>query len=40
VQVIFTPLAERQLDKLNREITLLSGFESRADAYIEPIVDY
>jgi toxin ParE1/3/4 len=40
VQVIFTPLAERQLDKLHREITLRSGFESRADAYIERIVDY
>ena len=40
MQVIFTPLAERQLDKLHREITLRSGFESRADAYIERIVDY
>ena len=40
MRVIFTPLAERQIDNLHREITIRSGFESRADAYIERIVDY
>ena len=40
MQVIFTPLAERQIDDLHRYISLSSGFESRADKYIERIVDY
>ena len=40
MQVIFTPRAERQIDELHRYITERSGFESRADGYIQRIVDY
>lgn len=40
MEVIFTPRAERQLDELHNYITEHSGFESRADAYIQRIVDY
>ena len=40
MEVVFTPRAERQLDELHLYITEHSGFESRADAYIERIVDY
>lgn len=40
MRVKFTPFAERQLDELHRYITLASGYESRADAYIERIVAF
>ncbi|MEM9966216.1 MAG: type II toxin-antitoxin system RelE/ParE family toxin [Asticcacaulis sp.] len=40
MQVIFTPLAERQIDALHRYIAESSGFESRADQYIERIIAY
>lgn len=40
MEVIFTPRAERQLDALHNYITEHSGFESRADVYIQRIVDY
>ena len=40
MQVIFTPRAERQIDELHRYITEHSGHESRADGYIQRIVDY
>jgi toxin ParE1/3/4 len=39
VQVIFTPLAERHLDKLHGYITKHSS-EERADGYISRIVDF
>jgi len=39
VRVIFTPLAERQIDKLHEYITEQSG-EARADAYVGRIVEY
>ena len=37
--VIFTPLAERQLDKLHDYITTHSS-EERADGYVRRIVDF
>ncbi len=40
MRVVFTPLAERQIDALHRYVTEHSGFESRADRYIERIIDY
>jgi toxin ParE1/3/4 len=39
VQVIFTPLAERHIDKLHEYITTHSS-EERADGYIGRIVDF
>ncbi|ESQ86726.1 hypothetical protein ABENE_18000 [Asticcacaulis benevestitus DSM 16100 = ATCC BAA-896] len=33
-------MAERQINDLHREITFRSGFASRADRYIQRIVDY
>jgi toxin ParE1/3/4 len=39
VQVIFTPLAERQLDKLHAYITDQANVE-RADGYIKRIVEF
>jgi toxin ParE1/3/4 len=39
VKVIFTPLAQRQLDKLHEDITSDAN-EERADGYISRIVDY
>jgi toxin ParE1/3/4 len=39
VQVIFTPLAERQIDHLHAYITEHS-FEERADRYIERILQF
>jgi toxin ParE1/3/4 len=39
VQVIFTPLAERHIDKLHEYITKHSS-EERADGYIGRIVDF
>ncbi len=40
MDVIFTPRAERQIDDLHRYIAERSGFESRADGYIQRIVDF
>jgi toxin ParE1/3/4 len=39
VQVIFTPLAERHIDKLQEYITMHSS-EERANGYIGRIVDF
>jgi toxin ParE1/3/4 len=39
VRVIFTPLAERHIDKLHEYITLHSS-EERADGYISRIVSF
>jgi len=39
VEVIFTPLAQRQLEKLHEDITADAN-EERADGYISRIVDY
>ena len=39
MQVIFTPLAERQLDALHDYITTHSS-EERADGYVRRIVDF
>jgi toxin ParE1/3/4 len=39
VQVIFTPLAERHIDKLHEYITTHSS-EERADGYIRRIVNF
>jgi len=39
LRVVFTPLAERQLDSLHAYISTHSG-EERADAFIGRIVDY
>jgi toxin ParE1/3/4 len=39
VRVIFTPLAERHIDKLHEYIATHSG-EDRADGYINRIVDF
>lgn len=39
MRVIFTPLAERQLDKLHSYITDHAG-EARADGYIGRIIDF
>ncbi len=39
MQVIFTPLAERQIDDLHARISKRAG-EKTADAYIERIVAY
>ncbi len=39
VEVIFTPLAERHIDKLHERITA-DASEERADGYISRIVDY
>ncbi len=39
MKVVFTPLAERHLDKLHRYITKQSS-EERADGYINRIVDF
>jgi plasmid stabilization system protein ParE len=39
VQVVFTPLAERDTDKLHEDITMHSS-EERADGYIRRIVNF
>jgi len=39
VRVIFTPLAERQIDKLHEYITTHAS-EERADGYVSRIVDF
>ena len=39
MRVIFTPLAERQIDKLHEYITDKSG-EARADGYIGRIISF
>ena len=40
MQVVFTPHADRQLDRLHREITERSGYQRRADQYIQRITDF
>ena len=37
MRVVFTALAQRQLVRLHAEISRRSGYESRADAYIQRI---
>jgi len=39
VRVVFTPLAERQVDKLHDDITKRAS-EERADGYVGRIIDY
>ncbi len=39
MRIIFTPLAERQIDKLHEYITTHAG-EERADGYVGRIVDF
>jgi toxin ParE1/3/4 len=40
MRVIFTPAALDQLDELHYQVTFRSGFENRADHYIERIVSF
>lgn len=40
MQVKFTPLAERHIDELHRIVTERSGYESRADGYVNRILQF
>ena len=40
MEVVFTPRAEAHIDALHLYIAEQSGFESRADRYIQRIIDY
>lgn len=40
MRIVFTPLAERQIDQMHAYITESSGYESRADAYVARIIAF